>query len=188
MRRYYRKRRKDFPVSEAFWLWLIKAFSMPALLATPARASGRAPLPAPRLDKVACEKLTAWGLRTDDGERLRLSGGRNLPDLLRRRQGEAATAPDGVVYPRHEAEVQALLLLCAELDIAAVPVAGEDGVTISAGNHKALVALDMSGLNRILSQDPISGVMDVEAGISGADLQRQLDALDLTLDESFDTS
>src|SRR3954465_10116581 len=184
--RHYRRYRKDLPVSDGFWHWLIRAFAMPALLATPARAPGRTPLPASRLDKTACEKLGPFGLRTDDSDRVRFSGGRNLPDLLRRRLGNAALPPAGVLYPSHEADVQALLALCAELDIAAVPVAGEDGVTISAGTHKALVALDMSGLNRILSQDAISGVMDVEAGISGADLQRQLDALDLTLDESFD--
>jgi alkyldihydroxyacetonephosphate synthase len=183
---HYRRRRKDLPVSEAFWLWLIRAFAMPALLATPVRAPGN--LPASRLDKTACEKLRPFGLRTDDNDRIRVSGGRSLPDLLRRRLGNAAFPPDGVLYPRHEADVQALLTLCAGLDIAVVPVAGEDGVTVTPGAHKALVALDLSGLSRILSHDPISGLMDVEAGIGGAELQRQLDALGLSLGQSFDTS
>lgn len=184
--RRYRKYRKDFPVSEGFRLWLIKAFAMPALLATPARAPGQPP--ASRLDKTARERLAPWDLRIDDGDRLRVSGGHDLPDLLRRRLGEATGVPDGVVYPRHEAEVQTLLTLCAELDIAVVPVAGDDSVTISTGAHKALVALDMSGLNRIISQDLISGLIEVEAGISGAELERQLDAQGMILGQTFDSS
>jgi alkyldihydroxyacetonephosphate synthase len=188
--RQRRKTRKDFPVSEHFWLWLIKAFGMPALLATPGRGPGK--LPASRLDKTACERLAPWGLRTDDADRLRVSGGRNLPDLLRRRLGDAAHAPDGVLYPRNEAEVQALIILCGELRLAAVPVAGEDGVTAPDPTHKALVAFDMSGMNRILSRDPVSGLMEVEAGIDGVELRRILDAQDMTLDltsgQTFDTS
>lgn len=181
-----RKPRKDFPVSEHFWLWLIKAFAMPALLATPERVPGT--LPASRLDKTLCERLAPWGLRTDDADRLRVSGGRNLPDLLRRRLGEAACAPDGVLYPCDEAEVQALLILCAELGIAVVPIAGEDGVTALAPAHKVLVALDMGGMNRILSRDPVSGLMEVEAGINGMELRRLLDAQEMSLSEAFDTS
>jgi len=184
--RRYRKYRKDVPVSEVFWHWLIKALAMPALLATPARAPG--PLPASRLDKKARERLAAWDLKTDDADRLRVSGGRALPDLLRRRLGEVLAAPDGVLYPRHEAEVQSLLTLCAEMGIAAVPVAGDDGVTVPAGAHKAVVALDMSGLNRILSQDAVSGLIEVEAGITGPDLERQLNAQGMTLAQSFATS
>jgi FAD/FMN-containing dehydrogenase len=181
-----RKTRKDFPVSEHFWLWLIKAFGMPALLATPARGPGK--LPASRLDKAACERLAAWGLRTDDVDRLRASGGRNLPDRLHRRLGEAVNLPDGVLYPRDDAEVQALLILCGELQLAAVPVAGEDGVTAPDPTHKPLAALDMSGMNRILSRDPVSGLMEVEAGIDGVTLRRLLDAQNMTLGETFDTS
>lgn len=187
-----RRRRKYFPVSEPFWQWLIKAFAMPALLATPARAPGRNALPASQLDQAAREKLIALlgasGLRDDDGERARVSGGRHLSGLLLRRRGDAAFAPDGVVYPRHEADVQALLVLCAELGIAVVPVVGEDGVTRARGAHKAIVALDLGGLGRILTQDPVSGLMDVEAGITGAELQRQLDAQGLSLGENFTTS
>lgn len=178
--------RKTLPVGEAFWPWLIKAFAMPALLATPAR--GTASLPPSRLDQAARETLQAWGLRTDDEDRLRVSGGRELADLLRRRLGEASAAPDGVLYPRHEAEVQTLLTLCAELDIAVVPVAGGNGVTVSVPDHKALVAMDMAGLNRILSQDGISGLIEVEAGIGGVELQQRLAAQGLSLGERFDTS
>src|SRR5579883_1938541 len=107
----YRQYREDLPVGAAFWAWLIKAFGMPALLATPARPPGRAMLPASRLDESACERLAAFNLKTDDADRLRVSGGRHLPDLLRRRLGEAAWPSDGVAYPRSVADVEALLRL-----------------------------------------------------------------------------
>lgn len=181
--RRYRRRRRQLPVSESFWLWLIKALAMPALLATPARAPGRGPLPASRLDKTACEKLAPFGLKTDEAERLRVSGGRNLPDALRRRLGDGASAPDGVVYPRSESEVQALLGLCAGLDIAVGVALG--GADLGRGTHKVVVALDLSGMSRSLAQDPLSGRMEVEAGISGAELERLLTAQGLTLDQTF---
>ena len=118
----YRHRGEELSVTEAFWPWLIKAFAMPALLATPARAASGAPLPASRLSQDARAKLAlllgASGLREDDAERARFSGGTDLPDLLRRRREDAAIAPDGVLYPRNAADVQGLLALCAELDIA----------------------------------------------------------------------
>lgn len=181
--RQYRKYRKDLPVSEAFWAWLIKALAMPALLATPARAPGRTPLPASRLDKAACERLAAFNLKTDNADRLRVSGGRHLPDLLRRRLAEAAALPDGVLYPRCIADVEALLRLCAELDIAVAPAFGDDA---AAAGHKAVVALDLTSLNRILTQDPVAGRMEVEAGITAAELERLLAPQGLSLGQKFD--
>lgn len=157
---------------------------MPALLATPARVPGRTPLPPSRLDKAACERLAAFGLKTDNDNRLRVSGDHNLPDLLRRRVGDGASAPDGVLYPRSHADVQALLALCAELDIAVAP-AFQDGAML--GDHKAVVALDLRGLNKILSHDLMSGRVEVEAGIGGAELEQRLGEQELTLDRTFES-
>ena len=178
--------RNDIPVSQPFWHWLIRALGMPALLATPAREAGR--LPASRLDAPARQKLEAWDLTIADEARLAVSGDATLPHLLRRRLGQVTLAPDGVLYPRHEAEVQTLLTLCAQRDIAVVAAAGADGIAQPQSSHKALVALDLGGLDRVRSQDAVSGLMDVEAGIGGTALERQLDALGLTLGQSFDSS
>src|ERR1700761_4996031 len=127
----YDTRGEDHSVSEAFWPWLIRALAMPALLATPVRAAGGAPLPASRLNRDARAKLIlllgASGLREDDAERSRFSDGHGLADLLRRRLGDVSLAPDGVLYPRNAADVQGLLALCAELDVAVcVGSAGAD--------------------------------------------------------------
>jgi alkyldihydroxyacetonephosphate synthase len=43
-------------------------------------------------------------------------------------------------------------------------------------NFKAVVALNLSGLNRVTSVDMMSGLAEVEAGITGAELERQMTA------------
>jgi alkyldihydroxyacetonephosphate synthase len=186
----YGNRGEEHSVSEAFWPWLIKAFAMPALLATPARTASDAALPASRLNQDARAKLAlllgASGLREDDAERARFSGGRGLADLLRRRREAAAVAPDGVLYPRNASDVQGLLALCAELDIAVH--AGGVGTDVLRSHAGPVLALDLSGLAHILAQDRLSGLVDVEAGIGGMDLQRQLKAQGLALGTAFENS
>jgi len=163
---------------------------MPALLATPARAPSRAPLPASRLNQDARTKLAALlgasGLREDDAERARFSGGYDLADLLQRRREAAAVAPDGVLYPRNPADVQALLALCAELGIAVYP--GGISTDVLRAHVRPVLALDLSGLGHILAQDRLSGVMDVEAGINGMELERLLKAQGVTLGTAFEAS
>ena len=186
----YGTRGEDHSVSEAFWPWLIRAFAMPALLATPTRAPNSVPLPASRLSPDARQKLTlllgASGLREDDVERARFSVGHGLADLLRRRLGDVSLAPDGVLYPWNAADVQSLLVLCAELDIA-VHMDGV-GAGVLRNHARPALALDLGGLNRILAQDHLSGLVEVEAGIGAAELERQLKARGLTLGTTFETS
>jgi len=186
----YGTRGEALSVSEALWPWLIRAFAMPALLATPPRAAGGAALPASRLNQDARTKLAASlgtsGLREDDVERARFSGGQDLADLLRRRRETAAVAPDGVLYPRNAADVQGLLALCAELGIAVY--AGGISTDVLRSSVRAVLALDLSGLNHILAQDRLSGLMDMEAGINGLELERLLKAQGLTLGTAFKAS
>ena len=186
----YGPRGEGFSVSEAFWPWLIRAFAMPALLATPARVLSRAPLPASRLGQDTRAKLAlllgASGLREDDAERARFSGGTDVADLLRRRREVAALAPDGVLYPRNAADVQGLLALCAELGIAVY--AGGISTDVLRAHVRPVLALDHSGLNHILAQDRLSGVMEVEAGIDGMELERLLKAQGLSLGTALEAS
>lgn len=174
-------------LSGPFLSWLIKALAMPALLATPARAPSGAP--ASRLNQDARQKLIlllgASGLRQDDTARARFSDGDSLADLLRRRLGDVGLAPDGVLYPRNAADVQGLLTLCAELDVAVCTgSAGGDVLR----NARPILALDLGALNHILAQDRLAGLVDVEAGIGAAELEQQLGAQGLALGTTFQTS
>ncbi|HMH65574.1 MAG TPA: FAD-binding oxidoreductase [Rhizomicrobium sp.] len=169
-------------MNEHAWRWLAQSFAMPALLATPARTG--AALPPPRLagrDQFIA-LLGAAGVQQDDASRMRHAAGKDLADLLRLRGGDFSTAPDAVLTPRHEEDVLAALKLCADLGVAVVPFGGGTGdVTPVRGAHSSIIALDMSGLNRVTSLDTMSGLAEVEAGITGPELERQLAAHGMTL-------
>jgi alkyldihydroxyacetonephosphate synthase len=167
--------------NEAAWRWLAQAFAMPALLATPARNLSDITLPPSRLDSNAQAKLVAvlgaFGVQMDAFERARHAAGRSLEDLLRLRAGDLSAAPDAVLYPRNEADVLAVLKVCSELEIAVVPFAGGTGdVVFARGAYGAVVALDLSELNRVSTVDTVSGLAEAEAGIIGPELERQLAA------------
>jgi len=165
--------------NEPAWRWLAQAFAMPALLATPARELPDNALPPSQLGLANRERLIALlgtaSVRQGDLERVRHAAGRGLVDLLRLRAGDLSTAPDAVLYPRTETEVAALLKLSADADIAVIPFGGGTAdIAVLRGSHSAVVAVNLSALNRIKSVDTISGLAEVEAGITGPELERQL--------------
>jgi alkyldihydroxyacetonephosphate synthase len=166
-------------VNEPAWRWLAQAFAMPALLATPPRDLSAIALPPSRLSEVARQQLAGLLGHVEQGnfERARHAAGRTLTDLLRLRAGDLSTAPDAILYPRRESDVVAALKLCAELGLAVVPWGGGTGpVTLARGGHPAVIALDLSELTRFKTLDMMSGLAEVETGITGADLERQLKA------------
>ena len=165
--------------NEPAWRWLAQAFAMPALLATPPRDLSDVALPPSRLHGTAHQKLASAlgtsGVRRDDFERARHAAGRGLADLIKLRSGDLSSAPDAVLYPRTESEVAALLKLCAEMDVAVIPFGGGTGdIECARGSHEAIVALDLSALNRVTAVDTISGLAQAEAGVTGPELERQL--------------
>lgn len=176
-------------VNEPAWRWLAQAFAMPALLATPPRDLSAIALPPSRLSQPAWHRLSALlgHVGQSNFERARHAAGRTLTDLLRLRAGDLSTAPDAVLYPRRESDVLAVLKLCAEMGIAVVPWGGGTGtVTPARGRHHAVVALNLSDINRFEPPDRMSGLAEVEAGITGPDLERQLKAHGMTLDHRPD--
>jgi alkyldihydroxyacetonephosphate synthase len=165
--------------NEPAWRWLAAAFGMPALLATPPRALTDCVPPHSRLPESLRQKLVAilGASCVQQGllERARHAAGRGLRELLRLRGGDLSTAPDAVVYPRTETEVSALLRLCAEMGVAVIPFGGGTGAIDSdRGDHQAVLALNLSALNRVTSLDLVSGLADAEAGLTGPELERQL--------------
>src|SRR5665213_1773223 len=179
--------------NETAWRWMADAFGMPALLATPGRDLSGVVLPPSKLaPDPFIALLGASGVRQDDATRARHAAGGSLADLLRRRAGELSTAPDAVLYPRNEEDVLAVLKLCAGLGVAVVPFGGGTGtVTPVRGDHASVVSLNMSGLKRIVAVDTVSGLAEVEAGITGAELERHLAAQGMSLGQrpgDFETS
>ena len=166
-------------VNEPAWRWLAQAFAMPALLATPPRELSAIALPPSRLSEQARGRLTGLlgHVEQSNLERARHAAGRTLTDLLKLRAGDLSAAPDAILYPRRESEVLAALKLCAELGIAVVPWGGGTGqLTLARGGHSALVVLNLSEINRFKTPDMMSGLVEVEAGVTGPDLERPLKA------------
>ena len=166
-------------INEPAWRWLAQAFGMPALLATPPRELSTMTLPPSRLSQNASQQLIVLlgnsGVQQNEFDRARHAAGRQLTDLLRLRAGDLSAAPDAVVYPRNEADVLAVLKLCASLGIAIIPFGGGTGhVTPARGHHHASVTLNLSDLGRVQTVDMMSGLAEAEAGITGPELERQL--------------
>ena len=174
---------------EEVWSWLAAELGMPSLLATPARPLDELTLPASRLDPEERAALVtilgAERLREDDFSRAYHARGRSYHDLLHLRAGDLSTAPDAVVCPRGTEEIQAILVLADARGLAVVPYGGGSsvvgGVTADAGAHKAVLSLDLSGMDRVLEIDPVSGTATAQAGISGPALEKALAAKKLTL-------
>ena len=163
--------------AEPSWRWLAGSLGMPALLATPQRPFTDLKPAAPRLKDPARQKLVALlgedRVRQDKDARLQHAGNSTISQL-RLRTGNASHIPDAVLYPRHENEVLALLRICAGADVAVTPFGGGASVTQERPGHAARVAINMSGLDNIVSVDALSGLVRVEAGITATELARQL--------------
>lgn len=141
---------------------------------TTAAPVAAARIPASRLASEAETALRAavgpdGDVATDHETRARHAGGQALVDLLRRRAGDATAAPDAVVRPADTQAVAAVLRAATEHRLAVIPwgggtsvVGGLDPVT---GEQRAVVALDLSRLDRLLAVDDVSMTATFEPGI-----------------------
>jgi alkyldihydroxyacetonephosphate synthase len=127
----------------------------------------------------------AEGVRDDDESRARHAGGQAYQDVVRRRHGDAAEAPDAVVLPGDADQVAAVLAICSDERIAVVPWGGGTsvvgGLDSIRGGSLALVALDLSRMNALLAVDSTSMLATFQPGIRTPDAEAALGAHGLTL-------
>jgi len=122
---------------------------------------------------------------TSDQARLAHAAGMSTEDLLRARRGEAPGAPDGVVRPASHDEVLDVLRVAAAQRVAVVPFGG--GTSVVGGlrpvrdGFRAVVALDLAGLDRLVAVDPVSRTATFEAGVRGPRAEELLAAHGFTL-------
>ncbi len=116
---------------------------------------------------------------SDHDARIRHSGGRSTPDLLRRR-ARRQDAPDAVVSPADHAEVVEVLRLAGSRGIAVVPFGGGTsvvgGLDPERGAHRAVIALELRRLSGLVSLDETSGEAVLQAGTTGPEAERLLSA------------
>ena len=100
----------SLPDPQIFWSFLESKVG-PLKHSTRLASLDDIPLPTSRLSQSDLDRLEqifgAQGFSTDNSDRLVHALGKSYLDLLRIRQGRVKTAPDVVVFPKHEEEIQA---------------------------------------------------------------------------------
>ena len=125
-----------------------------------------------------CAIVGAQNCRTDHTARLLHAGGKSTLDLLRRNGSDLQDAPDAVLLPGSEAEVDAILNYCGEHGIAVVAFGGGTsvvgGLDPIRGSFNTVVTLDLRRFDQLLHLDDVSGEATFGAGVSGPHAERLL--------------
>ena len=131
---------------------------------------------------AALEKRFGKGqVSLDDDDRLIHSHGQVSVDEIYRilYRGPLARCVDVVVYPESEEDVRDLVQLAAEHDLCLVPYGGGTNVsgalTCPVEETRTIVSVDLRRMNRIVWLDEDNDLACIEAGISGKELERELD-------------
>ncbi len=135
--------------------------------------------------------LDAIGVSYDVSPEERASHGRDWWPLSIRDvyQGHVPHWPGVVVRPRSTDEVSKILRLASEQGVAVTAQGGRSGVEGGAVAPTGGVALDLTGLNRVITLDTTSGTVRVEAGLFGPELESYVGAHGWTVGhypQSFD--
>ncbi|MDZ4739582.1 MAG: FAD-binding oxidoreductase [Alphaproteobacteria bacterium] len=169
---------------DAVWEWIAAALQVPALPHTPAKALDEVRFADSRLVGAARDELGEGiggaNVRDSAYERAAHARGKSYLDLLHLRAGNLSDAPDAVVYPHSSDDVVRLLRWAEQHRVAVVPFAGGSsvvgGLTGSAPEFSASIALDLTEMNRFIGLDEVSLLATAEAGIYGVDFEAALAA------------
>jgi alkyldihydroxyacetonephosphate synthase len=145
-----------------------------------------APIAAALLDDLRAAGLDVDTSTAARAEHARDWWPRSLPSVAR---GEVAQWPGAVVRPRSTDQVSATLRVASAHRIAVTAQGGRSGVVGGAVPSTGALALDLTGLNRVLAVDAASQTVRVEAGVFGPDLEERVRAHGLTVGhfpQSFD--
>ena len=110
----------------------------------------------------------------------------SIPDVA---AGRVPHWPGVVVRPHKTSDLQHILAIASRHGVAVTAQGGRSGVVGGAVTPDGAIALDMTGFDRILGVDVVSGTVSVEAGVFGPDLERHVRALGWTVGhfpQSFD--
>ena len=146
-------------------------------------------MPAPALPKAARAELAAivgdGALRDDRLARVAHAAGKSYRDLVRLRSGDASSAPDLVVLPGSRDQVGAVIEASARHRVGIVPFGGGTsvvgGVEPVRGAVEAVISLDVTRMDRLISTDRRSLLAAFEPGVRGPAAEALLARRGLTL-------
>jgi alkyldihydroxyacetonephosphate synthase len=110
----------------------------------------------------------------------RLAYGHDTWPVSLKAPGETRWQPDLVAWPGSADDVVAVVRIAAGAGLPIVPVGGLSGIVGGALAVRGGIALDLLRMNRVLELDEVSGLVRVEAGILGANLEDALAGRGLT--------
>src|SRR5262249_22278566 len=116
----------------------------------------------------------AQSISTVDADRLAYARDCWPRDLLRFRAGEVAAAPAVVVWPETPDEVARVLALAQRLQVPVVPFGAGSGVSGGARPSAGGITLDLKRMRQIRRLDEKNLRAEIECGIIGERLERQL--------------
>jgi alkyldihydroxyacetonephosphate synthase len=93
--------------------------------------------------------------------------------ILRGLRG-ALTPPAAVLRPSRAEDVAMALAWSSQQKVPVIAVGGGSGVSGATVTHGGELVIDMRALNRVLELDEVSGIVRVEAGILGSELEAWL--------------
>jgi alkyldihydroxyacetonephosphate synthase len=110
--------------------------------------------------------------------------GKGYLDLMQAWKGYSQHLPDVIVYPTKDSQIAQLFSESANWDFVVVPYGGATsvvgGVSSRISDGKIIVCLDFRLMNRILSIDEKSLLVEVQPGCIGPDLERTLNSVGFT--------
>jgi alkyldihydroxyacetonephosphate synthase len=124
--------------------------------------------------RALLDDLAAAGVDFGTDGALRADHGRDwwpltIPDVAR---GHVPQWPGVVVRPSSNGDVGRVLEIASKHRVAVTAQGGRSSVVGGAVAPEGAIALDLTGLNRVLDIDAVSGTVSVEAGVFGPDLER----------------
>jgi alkyldihydroxyacetonephosphate synthase len=117
-------------------------------------------------------------------ERLRHARGQSLPDWIALRSGRIVNFPDGLAYPASDEDVRTLLEYARQTGVKVIPYGGGTSVVGHINPQPGdgpVLTMDLSRLHRLLDLDETSHLATFEAGVTGPEIEAQLNARGFTL-------
>ena len=117
---------------------------------------------------------------TDPGELRAHAGDWSSLSILRAQRG-AEVLPAAVLRPKSAEDVALALRWASETGTPVVAGGGRSGVSGAVVTHGGELVLDLRTLNRVIDLDAVSGIVEVEAGVLGTELEAWLNERGFTL-------
>jgi len=129
--------------------------------------------------------IDAERFKLDKKERLIHSYGKSLRDLWRIRNGIVNASPDCVIYPLSEDEITRIIKAALDLNVVIIPFGAGSNIAgcleANNGGNRMIISLDMKLMDKVISVDKQSNTARIQAGALGPLMEKQLNALGVTL-------